>query len=83
MSRALEVRINGYTGKDILLNLLPHKIQARSVAKRVMRGMWKGVDVDTIDVLIHMPFGSYRVTDTAGHVEEYTGPVTHVGTAGL
>lgn len=69
MQKDLSFRVHGFTGWDVLLGLLPERWQARVIARRLMRSVYRGVDLEQLRVLLLMPRGAYRVLDSAGRVE--------------
>lgn len=68
MSRALIFTVSAYSGWQRLLGLLPHRWQARRVARALVRSL--GVIPGTgIPLVIQFPFGAFQVLDTRGRVE--------------
>ena len=82
--RALELRVTGWTGfADTMSATISKKWFARRVARKLMRDTWKGVDPAATDIILHFPFGTYRVVNRKGKVEPFTGQLTNLGTAGF
>ena len=73
--KALVLNFTGYSGWDILLSLLPKSWQTRTVARRYMNFMTprfgEPPDPRKTDIVVQMPWGTYRVLDEHGNVEPY------------
>lgn len=67
--RGLHWHHTAFTGGEFWKNFLSGKMQARSVAKKLLRANWKDADPDKTPLILHMPLGTYRVIDTKGNIE--------------
>jgi len=78
--KALFYTFSGFTGWDMIYYLAPERLQARAIAQALLRGIYKGLDVDGTPLTIVMPHGQWRVKTEHGHVELVAGDA---GAAGL
>ena len=71
--RRLVFNFKGYSGLDILLMLLPKSWQTRRVARAWLRALTPTgggpPDLKKTDVVVQMPWGSFKVVDHSGNVE--------------
>jgi hypothetical protein len=68
--RGLHWHHTAFVGGEFWKNVLfSGKMQARSVAKKLLRSNWKDADPDKTPLILHMPLGTYRIIDAKGHVE--------------
>ena len=65
MSRALVFGFTGWSGWSIFYMLLPKTWQTRIVARAWLRTLGT-VDLDKTDVLVKMPWGTFRVVNQQG-----------------
>lgn len=62
MSRNLGFNFAGFAGGEFWKNWLPYTWQAKSVAKKVIRSVYKDLDLSTTPLYINMIDASYRVS---------------------
>lgn len=67
--RKMVQRITAYTGIDVLRNIMPARWQAKSIAKLLLKGDWKDADPATVEMVIELPAGSFKIVDLQGNVE--------------
>lgn len=70
--KTIVYRFAGYSGfPDVLLSLLPKLRQVKAIARRILRGPYKGWNFENpfASLQVQMPWGTYRVLDERGNVE--------------
>lgn len=63
----------GFTGWDLIYYLAPEPTQARKIAQALLKGMYKGIDLEATPLIVVMPHGQWRVTSKHGRVELVAG----------
>lgn len=80
--RPLNFHFSVFTEGDAPLNTAPHEEQLARVVDILIHGQWKGADPETADLVVHMPFGRFRILDIEkGGTEPYEGE--YVGIPGM
>lgn len=73
MAHFLTYRIQAYAGWDLRLYLYPSAAQARTAARILLRGVWRGLTQAALDETaynVELPNGrAYRLRDLYGAVE--------------
>ncbi len=69
MTRTLGFKFQAWTGVEAVYALLPEKIQAVIVAKRLLKGPYRELDPKVTPFVIQMARGAYRIVDRSGKVE--------------
>lgn len=69
MSKSLCLNFAGYSGFDQIYILFPKRWQTRIVARKWMRAL-NYPDPTVTNVMIQMPWGSFKVLDKKGNVEK-------------
>lgn len=65
-------RVEAWSGLDVLLALLPAKVQARVAARRLMRGGWRSLNPEVDQLYIATKAHGFRIVDRSGRVKEVT-----------
>lgn len=70
----LIIEVETYTGKHILYYLLSPKRQAKRIAKKLLKNVWKEMDPTNSDLFVKVPGGCFKILDKKGNVKPSTSP---------
>lgn len=62
-------RVGGYSGLDVWRYIMSPKWQARSVAKQLLKKVWKGANPAETEMIVELPVGNFKLVNDKGDVE--------------